>query len=140
MATRSEVIALARGWLDTPFHHQGRLKGVGVDCAGLLIGVATEAGLPCRDVDGYGAAPHARQVVSESDAQMDRITMRELLPADVLLFRVEAEPQHFGIVTATAPETYFIHAFQKVGRVTENRMDRFWRTRVVAVYRLRGLE
>ncbi len=36
----SDVVRTARTWLGTPYHHQGRLKGVGVDCAGLLIGVA----------------------------------------------------------------------------------------------------
>ena len=40
----------ARTWLGTPFKHQGRVKGVGVDCLGLLIGVAQE--LDLRDAQG----------------------------------------------------------------------------------------
>lgn len=35
----AEVIAEARGWIGTPYRHQGRRKGVGCDCLGLLIGV-----------------------------------------------------------------------------------------------------
>lgn len=35
----------ARGWLGTPYHHQGRLKGVGVDCAMILCEVYHAAGL-----------------------------------------------------------------------------------------------
>ena len=37
--TRTDVVAAAREWLGTPFHHQARLRGVGVDCVGLVIGV-----------------------------------------------------------------------------------------------------
>lgn len=29
---RRRVVAEARSWVGTPFHHQGRVKGVGVDC------------------------------------------------------------------------------------------------------------
>jgi hypothetical protein len=31
----SEILAAARTWLGTPWSHQGRLKGVSVDCGGL---------------------------------------------------------------------------------------------------------
>lgn len=40
MFTREEVIAEARGWLGTPWHHQASLKGVGCDCIGFIRGVA----------------------------------------------------------------------------------------------------
>jgi cell wall-associated NlpC family hydrolase len=30
---RAAVVAEARSWLGTPFHHQGRVKAAGVDCA-----------------------------------------------------------------------------------------------------------
>lgn len=34
---RAAVIAEARSWLRTPYHHKGHVKGAGVDCAMLLI-------------------------------------------------------------------------------------------------------
>ena len=40
MATGLDVVRMARTWLGTPYHHQGRVKGAGVDCGGLVIGVA----------------------------------------------------------------------------------------------------
>jgi cell wall-associated NlpC family hydrolase len=49
MVSRAEVIAAARTWIGTPFHHQARQKGVGVDCVGLTIGVALELGLVDED-------------------------------------------------------------------------------------------
>lgn len=45
MTTRAAVIAEAESWLGTPYHHQARLKGVGVDCAMLLCAVYYAAGL-----------------------------------------------------------------------------------------------
>lgn len=36
---RSRVLIEARSWLGTPYHHKGRVKGVGVDCGGLLYEV-----------------------------------------------------------------------------------------------------
>ena len=33
---REELIAEARTWLGTPYHPEGRIKGVGVDCGGLV--------------------------------------------------------------------------------------------------------
>lgn len=34
---RAAVVAEAMTWLRTPYHHQGRIKGVGVDCATILL-------------------------------------------------------------------------------------------------------
>ena len=43
------VIAAARGWLETPYHDQASLLGVGCDCLGLARGVWREL---------VGAEPH----------------------------------------------------------------------------------
>jgi NlpC/P60 family putative phage cell wall peptidase len=46
--TREAVIAEARSWLGTPYHHHAQVKGVGVDCGQLLIGVYGAAGVLVR--------------------------------------------------------------------------------------------
>ncbi|MFS8182119.1 hypothetical protein ACMG4P_11260 [Pseudovibrio denitrificans] len=38
----NEVVALARGWLGTPYHHQASVKGAGCDCLGLVRGIWRE--------------------------------------------------------------------------------------------------
>jgi hypothetical protein len=43
MLSGNTFIAQARTWIGTPFHHQGRLKGVGCDCLGLIVGVAEDS-------------------------------------------------------------------------------------------------
>ena len=42
---REAVVAEARQWLRTPYHHMGRVKGAGVDCATLLAEVYANAGV-----------------------------------------------------------------------------------------------
>jgi len=37
MAGNQSLIDEARTWLGTPYHHQPRVKGVGVDCAMLTM-------------------------------------------------------------------------------------------------------
>ena len=42
MRDRSDVVAIARAWIGTPYRHQASLKGVGCDCLGLLRGLWRE--------------------------------------------------------------------------------------------------
>ncbi|HVA15465.1 MAG TPA: hypothetical protein VNF99_19610 [Stellaceae bacterium] len=42
---RAAVVAEARAWLRTPYHHMGRVRGAGVDCATLLAEVYARAGI-----------------------------------------------------------------------------------------------
>ena len=42
---RDTVCAIARSWLGTPYHHMGRVKGAGVDCAMFPLEVYRESGL-----------------------------------------------------------------------------------------------
>lgn len=42
---RRDVVDEAKSWLRTPYHHRAHLRGVGVDCAWLLIEVYSAVGL-----------------------------------------------------------------------------------------------
>jgi cell wall-associated NlpC family hydrolase len=42
---RRRVLDEARGWLGTPYHHMGRVKGAGVDCLTFLAEVYERAGV-----------------------------------------------------------------------------------------------
>jgi NlpC/P60 family putative phage cell wall peptidase len=51
---RRQVIAAAQSWLGTPYHHMGRLKGVGCDCLTLLAAVYHEVGIvPAIEIPFY---------------------------------------------------------------------------------------
>jgi cell wall-associated NlpC family hydrolase len=42
---REAVVREAMGWLGTPYHHHGEVRGAGVDCAHLLIAAYVGAGV-----------------------------------------------------------------------------------------------
>jgi hypothetical protein len=43
MVTREAIVAAARSWLGTPYHHQASLKGVGSDCIGVITALSAVA-------------------------------------------------------------------------------------------------
>ena len=58
--------------LKTPFAHQGRVPGLGMDCAGLFIQVCRELSLEHKDASGYPRNPYDGKLEAELDAQLDR--------------------------------------------------------------------
>lgn len=129
------IVAAARRWLDTPFQHQQRMLGVGVDCAGVVIGVARELGLSEFDVTGYARQADGRELERLCDENMTRVPPGELRLGDVLLLRFGREPQHLAVVTGLDP-VYILHATSEIGRCVEHSMDAQWRRRIVRAYRL----
>lgn len=129
-----QVVAAARQWLGTPWHHQGRVRGVGVDCVGVIIGVARDLGLSTFDVTGYARRPAPGEVAGGCEAHLKPVAAA--LPGDVLLFHVDGQPQHMGFVT----DIGVLHAFAPMRRVVEHGLDDGWRAKIVAAYRLPGVE
>ncbi len=140
MATGAQIVMAARGWLDTRFAHQGRLKGVGCDCAGLVIGVAHELGLSAFDATGYAARPDGRMLKDTCDREMMILARDDIRPGDVGLFAITHDPQHLAIF-AVHPMggLSIIHAFAHNRKVVENRYDESWQARLVQAYRLPGV-
>ena len=50
---RAAVVAEAKSWLNTPFHHMGRIRGAGVDCLMLLAEVYEAGGIAPHVEPGY---------------------------------------------------------------------------------------
>lgn len=136
--TAAEIIAAARACVGTPFRHQGRQLGVGIDCAGVAVHVASALGCAVIDQAGYGRQPANGMLEAMLDAQacLQRVTDDAAQPGDVLLMRFTGEPQHLAIL---AGET-MIHAWEATGRCCEHAVDVKWRARIVRVYRFVGVE
>lgn len=117
MTTREAVVAEARAWLGTPFHHHGQVKGAGVDCAQILIAVYRDAGLiPDIDVGHYPADWHLHRADERYLGwvrQYAQPTERPL-PGDVALFRFGRCISHAGIVVEWP---LVIHAYFGLGVV-----------------------
>ena len=135
--TADDVVAAASECLNTPFLHQGRLAGRGLDCAGVIAHVMTRLGLAYEDMRGYPRTPYERMIEKVMDRQpnMVAVPQSEMTKGDILLMRFTDEPQHLAV---HAGEN-IIHAYEHVGKCCEHRFADVWRARVVRVYRIRGL-
>ena len=127
MATRAQVAAQARGWIGTKFAHQHRARGVGVDCVGLVIGVARELGLVPEgfDVTGYATTPDGVALPTQCAAVMQPIQRAEMGEGDVVLVAWNGgPPQHLGIVcTYRHGGLAMVHADNRAHRcVVETRL------------------
>lgn len=141
MTTRGQVVAEARTWIGTPFVHQGRLKGVGVDCVGVVIGVAHALGISDFDIVSYPMLPDSQMMGRILAEHLDPVSSKSLLPGDILWLRFMGEPQHVAIITGLSPLTV-VHSFAgaRTPRCLEQPLDGLWWRRVAGCYRYRGLE
>lgn len=143
--TRAQVLQAARGWLGTPFHHQARLKGVGVDCIGLLIGVARELGIvpPDFDVPPYARTPDGLTLLAGADLHMHHLGLDvPLQPGQVIMLAFGGDPQHVGILgDYRHGGLSIIHAASNAqpGRVIETRYMPSRTMRFVAAFELPGV-
>ncbi len=160
--TADEVVAVARSWLGTPYHHQASVKGAGCDCLGLLRGVYFEL---------YGHAPEEPPSYSRDLAEATGVetlieaARRHLVelppgqrpgPGDAVIFRLRpgAMAKHCAIVSC-APVIRLpsersavgrerrgqregqgwkmIHAFEG-GPVSEVALSPWWRRRIATAF------
>lgn len=148
MTTRADVVACARTWLGTRFHHRERQKGLGVDCAGLIIGVARELALvaPDFDIPPYRSMPDGRTLLLWCDQHMDRIERDAMAPGDVVVLVPDERPQHMGFLGdyrhggLSLIHAATTHPSGSVGWTVETRLMFSRNLRFVAAYSLRGLE
>jgi cell wall-associated NlpC family hydrolase len=127
----NKIIEIARTWLGTKFHHQGRKKGAGVDCIGLVVGVAQELGLQVEDKTDYGREPNNFELQNGLKAQLKKC---ELQIGAVALFKMDKEPQHVGIISDYGDGFGLIHAYAQSRKVVEHNLDELWLGRLVSCY------
>ncbi len=130
------LVDRARACLGTPFYHQGRVAGIGLDCIGLVIHAVKQAGVNIYDQRDYGREPAGDRLrialVQHGFERVDSIK-----PGDVLLFRFNGNPHHVGL--AVSSDT-MVHSYAPVGRVVETGLGETWRRRLAGIYRLPALQ
>jgi NlpC/P60 family putative phage cell wall peptidase len=131
---RDKIIAIAKSYKGTPYHHQGRVKGAGIDCCGLIIGVARELGLSDYDIDGYSRFADGVSLLREFADNCPQIEIDEIKPGNILIFRIRNDPQHCGILSRLNGKESLIHAYSSIGVCVEHTLDKFWRERIVAAF------
>jgi len=138
VSLREQIVAEARRWLGTPFHHQGRLLGAGVDCVGVVIGVGRALGLTQFDTTDYGRLPVPDRMLGQLSANLVPVAVGEIGLGDILWMRIDRDPQHLAIVSGVAPRQ-IVHAYEGVGRCVEHGLDGKWQRRVVRAWRFAGV-
>ena len=135
--SREAVVAAARSWIGTPYHHQASLKGVGCDCLGLLRGVWREVvGAEPERTPPY-RADWAEAGGEETLLAAARLHLVEIAPdaargGDVLLFRWRKRlpAKHCAILTGPAA---MVHAHDGAA-VAEVVLTPWWRRHVAAAF------
>src|SRR5882724_8889590 len=124
MTKRDEIVAEAKTWLGTPWHHQGRIKGGGVDCVMLLAEV----------YEAVGIVPHIEPEYYPIDIMMHRggehvlgwlemygVETKEPEPGDIVIYRFGYSYSHGGIIVDN--ELNIVHAFKQYGMVVLSKVD-----------------
>jgi hypothetical protein len=104
--------------------------------------IARELGLSEFDVSRYARRPDGRSLKAICDEQMRRIAFADVSSGDVILFRIEHDPQHLALVgDYHAGGLSLIHAYapRPIHKVVEFRLDAWWSHRVVQAYALPGV-
>lgn len=135
----SEVVAIARSWIGTPYRHQGARRGVGCDCLGLVRGIWRELyGDEPEVPPAYGMDWAERSGKERLYAAALRyfgppVGRERMAPGDLLLFRWQegVAAKHLGLLSE---DNRFIHAYEAAG-VIESALVPSWRRRVAWVFR-----
>ena len=135
------IVAEARSWIGTPYHHQASVKHVGCDCLGLVRGVWRALfGPEPEPVPGYsrdwGEVGAQETMLNAARRHLIEIDAAEASPGDVLVFRMRRGrvAKHAGILAeGHSPAASFIHA-QEGGPVCEVALSPWWRARIAAAF------
>ena len=138
-AVGDRAVAIARGWIGTPYRHQASLKGVGCDCLGLIRGIWRELyGAEAERVPPYAAdwaeAGGGEALALAGRRHMIEIAPADAMPGDVLLFRWRqtVPAKHAGLLATPAS---FIHAYDGTA-VVESPLGPWWSRRIAFAFRL----
>ena len=117
---RQNVVQEAISWQRTPYHHQGNLKGVGVDCVMFMIEVYRRCGLLSDLVDprpySHDWHMHRSEEVYLGGVEQlaDRVDVPQ--PGDIALFQFGRCVSHGAIVIEWP---LVIHSFIEHGGVVQ---------------------
>ena len=137
------IVDEALTWVRTPFVHQGRIKGVGVDCVNFIAEVARATGAT-PDVDferNYRRTEDGQQLLKELIHYLEPVeSLEDIKPADILAFHDGFDHdtnRHLAFVTQLTPYVKIVHASKR--GVVCHRLDAHFRSLVSSVWRRPGL-
>jgi hypothetical protein len=119
--TRDSIVAAARGWMGTPFRHQGR-NDRGIDCVGLVILTGKDVGAVDVDFDNKNyprRSPHSDDFLQYFRDALIEKKKQDFKPGDIVVLKEPIFPCHCGIIGERHGELTLIHAYAPYKKVTE---------------------
>ena len=140
---RNAIVAHARAWIGTPYHHQASRIGVGTDCLGLIRGVFRA--LYGHEVRAY---PRLRARLGRRRRRGNHARRRPppprrnrsrppLIAGDVLIFRYRQRICRQAR-RASWPVRTIIHAIEGAP-VSEVPLTNWWRRRIAGAFSFPGV-
>ena len=118
MTIEDKIVEEALSWVHakTPYHHMGRIKGVGVDCGTILIEVYSAVGLVPNFDTGYYPIDWALHRNEERylgfvNQYCERV--EEFKKGDIALYKFGRCVSHSGIIIDN--DGNMVHALNRVG-------------------------
>ena len=117
----------ARSWLGTPYHHQAKVKGIGVDCCNFILAIAENCGLvDCIQLEPYNLQWHLHSREEKmlhllekygcTSIDVDLKEPWDWAPGSILCLRYGRACSHLALVL---PGLNIIHAAIDFGKVVE---------------------
>jgi cell wall-associated NlpC family hydrolase len=134
-----EFAAAVEGYVGTPWKHQGRLPGVGLDCAGLVAcGLRSVGEDPADEID-YPRQPDKRRILKWLTDHCDRIPGDPEI-GDILLFGTSISGTHIGVMTRAGLTHAWLRDSIREGKVVtvDFSPGGYWRKCLLGAWRYRG--
>ena len=160
--TGEQISDAAKRLVGIPFVHQGRDRNTGLDCGGVLTALFDEFEMPYTDNLEYNLVPsivdpHVLKII-EQCGPLERVPFNgnysfedQLRPGYVLVlgYANRQLPQHCGVLTSTPGVGQgtsdlnglsLVHSNTDVEECREDTIGIRWRSRVIAVFKFKGVE
>lgn len=137
-----QIAAAARSYVGTRYGDQGRMPGTMLDCIGVPMCAAWDAGIKPRDFDirGYCRTATPSSIHDECARWMSPVPRDQLRAGDVVVVRFrDGDPQHIGVCYDHPHGGLgWVHADSLRGHVVEQRLVFTPYMRFVEAWRMPG--
>lgn len=125
---RQEVVKHALGYLKTPYQHQGKAPGVGLDCVGIIECAYAAAGLVIPLHNNYGREPMGNFLKLTLEKYFKLTSSPKT--ADIMLIAYFGVPHHLAIYN----DGRMIHSSSATEKVIEHRISAAWKRMTIGYY------
>ena len=139
---REQIVALARAWIGTPYHHQASVRGAGCDCLGLIRGVwrelyGSEPEQPPTYSPDWGEIGDTEHLLEAARRHLAERDLSAAAPGDVIVFRLRPGmiAKHSAILVSASR---MVHAQTNMA-VCEVTYNSWWRRHTIAAFSFPGV-